>query len=105
VDGDILLEVWTATASRPTQCGWCRSAIGEPSRTEAPIDFASHDGDVTVADSRDHQRDGVRGNTGGGFEATFPVTIMNKRKGKRFSFTLGNGSAKLEMESFGAMSR
>jgi DUF4097 and DUF4098 domain-containing protein YvlB len=35
----------------------------------------------------------------GDFESSFPVTIT-ERHGKRFDFTLGNGSARLDLESF-----
>jgi len=35
----------------------------------------------------------------GDFESAFPVTIT-ERHGKRFEFTLGNGSARVELESF-----
>jgi DUF4097 and DUF4098 domain-containing protein YvlB len=35
----------------------------------------------------------------GDFESAFPVTIT-ERHGKRFEFTLGNGSARIELESF-----
>ena len=36
----------------------------------------------------------------GGFSSSFPVTLEKGRRGKRFNFTLGSGSAKLELESF-----
>ena len=36
----------------------------------------------------------------GEFESEFPVTLTEARKGKRFSFTLGSGSAQVTLESF-----
>ena len=36
----------------------------------------------------------------GDFESAFPVTLRETRKGKRFSFTIGSGSAQVTLESF-----
>jgi hypothetical protein len=36
----------------------------------------------------------------GGFSSSIPLRLAEGRRGKRFSFTLGSGSAKLELESF-----
>ena len=36
----------------------------------------------------------------GEFESAFPVTLRETRKGKRFSFVLGAGSAQVSLESF-----
>jgi hypothetical protein len=40
----------------------------------------------------------------GDFESAFPVTLTEHR-GKRFDFTLGGGSARLDLESFGGTIR
>ena len=44
-------------------------------------------------------KEGGRTSFQGDFESAFPVTIT-ERHGKRFEFTLGNGSARVELESF-----
>jgi hypothetical protein len=36
----------------------------------------------------------------GEFESDFPVTLTETRKGKRFNFTIGSGSAQVTLESF-----
>ena len=36
----------------------------------------------------------------GEFASEFPVTLTETRKGKRFNFTLGTGSAQMTLESF-----
>lgn len=36
----------------------------------------------------------------GEFSSEFPIQLNETRKGKRFSFTLGNGDARIELESF-----
>ncbi|HEX5386395.1 MAG TPA: DUF4097 family beta strand repeat-containing protein [Gemmatimonadales bacterium] len=61
--------------------------------------LATHDGDVTLAvpDGTDAL---VSVSTfDGDFEAAFPVTLR-ERHGRRFSFTLGGGSARIDLQSF-----
>ena len=36
----------------------------------------------------------------GEFASDFPVTLTETRKGKRFNFTIGSGSAQVTLESF-----
>jgi DUF4097 and DUF4098 domain-containing protein YvlB len=36
----------------------------------------------------------------GSFDAGFPVTLTETRQGRQFSFTIGNGSARIDLESF-----
>jgi hypothetical protein len=36
----------------------------------------------------------------GDFESDFPVPLRETRKGRRFSFSLGSGSAQVSLESF-----
>ena len=61
--------------------------------------FASHDGDVTVTVPQISAAVTVS-TFDGEFCSDFPVTLTNTRSGKRMSFTLGSGSARLELESF-----
>jgi DUF4097 and DUF4098 domain-containing protein YvlB len=61
--------------------------------------LATHNGDVTVVvpDGADAL---VSVSTfQGDFASDFPITLR-ERHGKRFEFTLGKGSARLELESF-----
>jgi DUF4097 and DUF4098 domain-containing protein YvlB len=83
----------------------------EASTVDGEIDFSgqireagryrlsSHDGDVTVTvPSLDAA---VTVSTyDGEFESDFEVTLTNTRTRKRLDFTLGRGSARLELESF-----
>ena len=61
--------------------------------------FSTHNGDITL---------GLSGSTGatfyvstfsGDFDSEFPVTLTGSR-GKRHTFTLGSGAARVELESF-----
>lgn len=36
----------------------------------------------------------------GSFESDYPVTLTGKNQRRKFSFTLGNGSARVDLESF-----
>src|SRR2546425_6034703 len=61
--------------------------------------FATHDGDLDIA-IPDNASVAVYVSTfGGAFEACFPATLTGKAD-DRFSFTIGSGSARLELESF-----
>jgi DUF4097 and DUF4098 domain-containing protein YvlB len=63
--------------------------------------FASHNGDLEVAvpDIADATISVATFN--GEFESNFPVELTETKKGKRFAFTLGKGSATIELETFG----
>jgi DUF4097 and DUF4098 domain-containing protein YvlB len=62
--------------------------------------FTSHDGTVSmVMPERSNATVSVATYTGD-FTTTFPVQINETRPGKRFNFTLGNGSAKIDLASF-----
>jgi DUF4097 and DUF4098 domain-containing protein YvlB len=66
--------------------------------------FNTHNGDVTVTVPERANVTVTVSTFSGDFESDFPVTITGTRD-KRFSFTLGNGSARLELESFGGSIR
>ena len=61
--------------------------------------FASHDGDVSIAVPELNAAVSVS-TFSGEFESDFPVTLSSTKPGRRLSFTLGAGSARLELESF-----
>jgi DUF4097 and DUF4098 domain-containing protein YvlB len=62
--------------------------------------FITHDGDLAIV-VPDRVNASVSVATfSGTFESDFPVTITEARRGKRFSFTLGSGAARVELESF-----
>ena len=70
-----------------------------PIRTRGRYHFVTHNGDVTV--SIQDGADAVVGVStyGGDFESDFPVTTRGSQQ-KRFTFTLGSGSARIELETF-----
>lgn len=62
--------------------------------------FSTNNGDVSVSVPQTANVAVTASTFNGDFDACFPVSITGSHK-HRFSFTLGTGSAKLEMESFG----
>jgi hypothetical protein len=63
--------------------------------------FATHSGDVAVTmDEHTNASVSVATFNGEFNSAAFPVHLSEVRKGRRFSFALGTGSARVELESF-----
>jgi DUF4097 and DUF4098 domain-containing protein YvlB len=61
--------------------------------------FATHNGDVTVTVPEGADAIVSVSSFEGDFESSFPVTLR-ERRGRRFNFTLGSGSARVDLESF-----
>lgn len=62
--------------------------------------FSTHNGDITITVPEGSSA-GVSVSTfNGEFASEFPVTLTETRKGKRFNFTIGTGSAQMTLESF-----
>jgi DUF4097 and DUF4098 domain-containing protein YvlB len=61
--------------------------------------LVSHDGDVTVTTPVINASVSVS-TYSGNMESDFPITLSGITPGKRMNFTMGNGSARLEIESF-----
>jgi DUF4097 and DUF4098 domain-containing protein YvlB len=59
----------------------------------------THDGDVTVTVPQVNATVSVS-TFSGDFDSDFPLVLNNTRGSRRFTFTLGSGSARLELESF-----
>lgn len=62
--------------------------------------LTTHNGDLTVLVPQQINATVSVSTFNGDFESSFPVTLTEIRPGKRFSFTLGTGAARLELESF-----
>lgn len=61
--------------------------------------FSTHDGDLRVSVPENANVTVSVGTFDGDFTACFPIQLVGKQK-HRFTFTLGSGSARLELESF-----
>ncbi len=62
--------------------------------------FSTHNGSITVTVPEGSNAAVSVATFNGEFASEFPVTLTETRKGKRFSFTLGTGSAQMTLESF-----
>jgi DUF4097 and DUF4098 domain-containing protein YvlB len=71
-----------------------------PVRNGGRYALSSHNGDLTLSVAQGTNASVAVSTFNGEFESDFPVTLTETRKGRRFNFTLGNGSAQVSMESF-----
>ncbi len=98
VNGDItLIQIESANAEANTVNGDITydGTIKDGGRYR----FGTHDGDVRVAVPEKANASVSVSTFNGDFNACFPVQLTGKTK-HRFNFTLGSGSARLELESF-----
>jgi DUF4097 and DUF4098 domain-containing protein YvlB len=71
-----------------------------PIRNDGRYTLSSHNGDVSLAVAEGTSATISVSTFSGEFESAFPVTLRETRKGRRFNFTLGGGSAQVSLESF-----
>ena len=62
--------------------------------------FSSHGGSVLVAVPERANATVSVSTFSGDFSSTFPIPLTETRRGKGFHFTIGSGSARIELESF-----
>jgi Toastrack DUF4097 len=98
IDGAILLEDIDAQSVEANTVDGGIEFSG-PIREGGRYRLSSHDGDVTVTAPSINAAVSVS-TYEGDFVSDFPITITGTRSRKRLDFTLGSGSARLELESF-----
>jgi DUF4097 and DUF4098 domain-containing protein YvlB len=99
VNGDIDLAGTDATTLTATSVNGDVSYDG-PLHSGGRYALATHNGDVTLAVAERAGATVSVSTFNGEFESDFPVTLTETRKGKRFNFTIGSGSAQVSLESF-----
>lgn len=62
--------------------------------------LTSHNGDIAIAMPKSANAVVDVSTFSGEFASEFPVTLTETKPGRRFCFTLGSGSARVELESF-----
>jgi len=100
VDGDVTLE---QVESSDVTVGTVSGDIQyEGTITDGRYGFTSHDGDVTLTVPASMNATVSVATFEGSFEADpeFRVQVTEARPGRRFSFTVGNGAARVELETF-----
>src|SRR5882672_5129771 len=98
VDGSVMLENVNASGVEATTVDGSITLSGAL-QSGGRYRLGSHDGNVTLAVPALDASVSVS-TFSGSFESDFPVTLTGSRGGKRMSFTVGNGAASVELESF-----
>lgn len=99
VDGDVRLEAITSSAVRVTTVDGNIHFDGAIA-SNGTYSFKTHDGDIAIRPSGALNATVSVSTYSGDFESASPVTISGSQDGKHFSFTVGTGSARLELEAF-----
>jgi len=99
VNGDITLAGTDATTLTATSVNGDVDYDG-PLHSTGRYALSTHNGDITLAVAEGTGAAVSVSTFNGEFESDFPVTLTETRKGKRFNFTLGSGSAQVTLESF-----
>jgi hypothetical protein len=99
VNGEITLERVDATSLDASTVNGDLSYNG-PIHNGGRYALSSHNGDVTLTMAEGTNAAVSVSTFSGEFQSEFPVTINETRKGKRFNFTIGTGSAQVTLESF-----
>ena len=99
VNGDVSLEqIDAATLDAGTVNGGVK--FRGKVRPGGRYRLATHNGDIDFGPEGALHAVVSVATFNGDFESAFPVTIREARRGKRFTFTVGNGGATVELESF-----
>ena len=99
VNGSIELVGTDATTLTATSVNGDLSYDG-PLHPGGRYALSTHNGDITLAMAEGTGAAVSVSTFNGEFESDFPVTLTETRKGKRFNFTVGSGSAQVTLESF-----
>lgn len=98
-NGDITLEGIRSTSARAMTVNGDIVYSGTI-RDSGRYVFATHNGDVEVTVPPDANAMVTVSTYHGEFESEFPVRLTGATRDRQFTFTLGSGSARLELESF-----
>jgi len=99
VNGSITLRRVDATSVSATTVNGDVEYDG-PVKNGGRYSLSSHNGDLTLVVAPGTNASMAVSTFNGEFESEFPVTLTETKKGRRFSFTLGTGSAQVTLESF-----
>lgn len=98
-NGDITLRGLRSTSARATTVNGDIDYDGTI-QSDGRYVFSTHNGDVTVTMPADADATVSVATFHGEFESEFPVRLTGTTPNRQFTFTLGSGSARVEMESF-----
>ena len=98
-NGDITLQAARSTSVRATTVNGDIEYAGTI-RDNGRYVFATHNGDMSITVPRETNAMVTVSTYHGEFESDFPVRLTGATRDRQFNFTLGSGSARLELESF-----
>lgn len=99
VNGEIVLDRLDSDDVEASSVNGTVSYEG-PIKDDGSYKLSTHNGGVSVSVQERANATISVATFSGEFRSTFPVSIDRTKRGKRFNFTLGNGSASVELESF-----
>ena len=99
VNGSITLSKVDATSVSASSVNGDLDYDG-PIRNGGRYAFSTHNGDIPVTVPQASNAAVSVSTFNGEFSSEFPVTLTETKKGRRFSFTIGTGSAQVTLESF-----
>ncbi len=99
VNGSVNLQRVDATSVSATTVNGDVEYDG-PVKNGGRYSLSSHNGDLTLAVAPGTNASVSVSTFNGEFESAFPVTLTETKKGRRFNFTIGTGSAQVTLESF-----
>jgi len=98
VNGDVELDVDSEVVEASTVNGSIR--YDGPYKDGGSYTFSTHNGDILLTIPEKSNATVSVATFSGDFSSSFPLQLSETRRGKRFSFTLGTGKARVELESF-----
>ena len=98
-NGDISLQQIRSTSARATTVNGDIDYDGTI-RDGGRYIFATHNGDMSITVPADANATVTVSTYHGEFQSDFPVRLTGASRDRQFDFTLGSGSARLELESF-----
>jgi hypothetical protein len=99
VNGDITLDAVNAAALDASTINGDITYAG-PISNGGRYALSTHNGDILLTVAEGSNANVAVSTFNGEFESEFPVPLSGTRKGRGFSFILGNGSAQITLQSF-----
>ena len=100
VNGDVFIEQTKSSSVEASTVNGEVFFLGDI-RKDGDYSFSSHNGGILIGVAEDTDCSGSVSTYGGSFHSTFPIERSDKKKRENdFTFTIGDGSARLELESF-----
>lgn len=100
VNGDVMLEDVRSTSVQASTVNGDIRYVGTI-QDQGSYEFSTHQGELLVTMAETANATVTVNTFNGSFESEFPVTITGKTQRKKFTFTVGKGTARVSLESFG----